>query len=100
MDSAVAENWEIFPQTDLCDFDTRQKIRFLWAIQYVGEGGENGFILMSIGSELRYCLRDQNIEPIKRLGLMGVDVIIGFGEYDWSCQARRMSKNVRGNPCL
>ena len=43
--------------------------------------------MVSIVPELSDGLRDEHVEPVQRLGLMGVDIIVGLGQNGGSRQA-------------
>ncbi len=66
----------------------------MWAIENTGQGCQDGFVLVGIGSELGNRLSYQDIEPVQRLRLVGIDIVVGLGEYYGSRQAGRMSQNV------
>jgi len=89
VNSAVTQDRKFLAKTDLCDFDIRDEIRFLGPIQDSRQTGEYGIVVMGIVSELRNRLRDQDIEPVQTLGLVGVDVVVCLAQYRSRRQARR-----------
>lgn len=62
--AAIAEDGEILAEADFRDLDAGEKIRFLRAIEHVGQGGENGVVVVGVIPELRDRLRDQHVEPV------------------------------------
>jgi hypothetical protein len=77
--AAVAENGKFLAEADFRDFDSRQEIRFLRPIENISQGCENRIVMMSVIPELRDGLGDENIEPVQRLRLVGIDIVVGLG---------------------
>lgn len=95
MDTAVAEDGEFLAQVDLRDLDVGKEAGLLRAIEDVGQGGEDGVVMVGIVSELSNGLRNQHVEPVEGLGLVGVDVIVGLGENSCGREAGRRTKHAR-----
>lgn len=92
--AAITEDWEILAKADFRHCDAGQETGLLRAIENAGQRRQDGIVVMGIVSELRDRLCDQNIEPVQRLWLVRIDVIVCLVE-DRSCrQARRGSKHV------
>lgn len=87
MHPAVTQNRKVLAQADLGDFNGGQKIRFLWPIEQIRQGDQNGIVMLRVVPELRNGLSDEHIEPVQRLGLMGVNIVIGLGQNSGGGQA-------------
>lgn len=89
MDAAVAEDRKFFPQTDLRDTDVGDVVWFLGSVEDARKGGQDCIIVVGIGAEVGYRLRDEYIEPVKRFGRVGIDVVVCFTQYAGRGQAGR-----------
>lgn len=92
--TAVAEDGEILTQADFRHFDAGQEIGLLRPIENAGQGGQDGIVVMRIVSELRDRLCNQYIEPVQRLGLVRINIVICFVKDSGCCQTRRGSEHV------
>lgn len=64
------------------------------SIEDGGEGGEYGIVIVGFVAKLGYGLCDEDVEPIQRFGLVGVDIVVGFGEDRCWCEAGRGPENM------
>ena len=94
MHTAITEDGKVFAEAYFCDSDTRQEIRLLRTIEDFGQGGQYGIIVMCVVPELRDSLRDQDVEPIQRFWLVGVDIVVGLGENGGSGQRRGVTQDA------
>lgn len=94
MHAAVAEDGEVLAEADLRDLDGRQNIRFVRAIEDLGQGCQNRIVVMGVVPELRDGLGDEHVEPVQRLGLVGVDIVVRLGQNRGRGQARRGAEDV------
>ena len=78
MYAAVAEDWEVVAEIDFGDGDAGEEIWFLRAVEGGSQGRENRVILVGVISELGDCLGNQDVEPIERLGLVRIHVVVSF----------------------
>lgn len=76
VNAAIAKDGEILAEGDFGDFDAGEEIWFLGAIEEVGEGGENCIVVIGVIPKLCNGLCDENVEPVQRLWLVGVDVVV------------------------
>lgn len=77
-DAAVAEDGEVFAEAEFCDFDLVEEIRSRSSVQSAGQRGQNRVVVLCVSAELGDGLSDEDIEPIERLGLMRVDIVVCF----------------------
>ena len=96
MYAAVTKDGEVVAETDFCNGDAGEEIRFLRAIERGGQGGEDRVVLVGVISELGNRLGDQDVEPVERFGLVRVDVVVGFGEDSACGEACRGAENIGG----
>lgn len=94
MHTTVAEDRKVFAQAYFGDFDGGKEIRFLRSIENVGQGYQDCVVMLSIVPKLRNRLRDEHIEPVQRLGLMRVDIVVGLGEDSGGGQAGRRCRSL------
>ena len=96
MDAAVTEDGEVVAEVDFGDGDAGEKIRFLRPVERGRQGREDRVVLVRVVSELRDRLRDQDVEPVERFGLVRIDVVVGFRE-DGACgEADRGAEHIGG----
>jgi hypothetical protein len=88
-DPAVAEDGEVVTQRQLGDLYLVQEIRPDGAVQGFGERSEDGIVVLRVGPELRDGLCDEDVEPVERLGLVGIDLVVGFVEDGVNRECRR-----------
>ena len=80
MYAAVAEDRKFFAETDFIDFDRGKEIWFLGSVEDVGQGGENGIVVVGVGAELGDRLGNEHVEPVQTLRLMRVDVVVRLAQ--------------------
>lgn len=92
VNSTVAQDGEIFAQTDLGNLDAGDEIRFLSSIKNTRKGSKDRIIVMSVISKLGDDLCYEHVEPVERFGLVGVYIVVSFGKDGGCCEARRILK--------
>ncbi len=80
VDAAVAEDGELVAEGDFGDGDGGEEGRFLRPVEEGGQGSQDGGVGVRVATELGDGLGGEHVEPVQGLGLVGVDVVVGFGE--------------------
>ena len=92
-DAAVAENREVFAEAKFCDFDLVEEIRPRSSVQGTGQRGQNRVVVLCVSAELGDGLSDQDIEPVERLRLVRINIVVCFREDSAYRQRRRVSQS-------
>ncbi|KAL8370419.1 hypothetical protein RB595_000681 [Gaeumannomyces hyphopodioides] len=79
-DTAVAEYGEVLAEAELRDADLVEKVRAAVAVEGLGQGCEDGVVVLGVAAELGDSLCDQDVEPVEALGLVAVDTVVRLAE--------------------
>ena len=70
MNAAIAQDGEILAEANFGDFDAREEIRFLSAVEEIGKGCENCIIVIRVSPKLCNRLCNENVKPVERFWLV------------------------------
>lgn len=70
VNAAIAQDGKILAEADFGDFDAGEEVRFLSAVEEIGEGCKNRIIVIRVFPKLCNRLCNENVEPVERFWLV------------------------------